>query len=387
MSFEGDIAGSGAPPTPPIAIPPIESLNDFRKRVAAEFAPRRELILASWLTRKLPLRDYLLGSVLSSTSRWLIFGNTGVGKTLLAMSMAGAIASAGSFLGWEGKRRARVIYLDGEMPAETFKERMELVAAECGPTIALFGYNREDLESHGEIMPPLNTPEGQAWLWREIDAVNPDAIFFDSIMCLLGGPMTDEQGWEPIKLLMRKITARRIAQVWLHHTGHDANKQFGTKTREWELDTVVALKEEAKGVLLEFTKARLRTPKTAAAFKSRVIIRDENGWAVTGDAPPVKTANSSASGKLEIELLKREMLKAYDRLADDVEKSPGLDGAPVSKIAVEKLRDDLRSRGILAVDDAGKITATARSHSHRAKVDLITKQKTLIEADGMIWRR
>ena len=128
-------------------------------------------------------------------------------------------------------------------------------------------------------------------------------------MCLLAGPMTDEQGWEPIKLLMRKITARRIAQVWLHHTGHDANKQFGTKTREWELDTVVALKEEAKGVLLEFTKARLRTPKTAAAFKSRVIIRDENGWAVTDDGPRVKGANGSGSGRADIELLKREMLK------------------------------------------------------------------------------
>ena len=90
-------------------------------------------------------------------------------------------------------------------------------------------------------MPPLNMPEGETWLWREIEAVKPDAIFFDSIMCLLMGSMSEEESWAPVKLLMRKISARRIAQVWLHHTGHDASKGFGTKTREWELDTVAAL--------------------------------------------------------------------------------------------------------------------------------------------------
>jgi hypothetical protein len=30
-----------------------------------------------------------------------------------------------------------------------------------------------------------------------------------------------------------------IAQVWLHDTGHDTTKGFGTKTREWEMDTVI----------------------------------------------------------------------------------------------------------------------------------------------------
>ena len=75
-----------------------------------------------------------------------------------------AIASAGSFLGWEGRlRRATVMYLDGEMPAETFKERMQLVSEECRPDISLFGYNREDLESHGEVMPP-----SQLARWRGV---------------------------------------------------------------------------------------------------------------------------------------------------------------------------------------------------------------------------
>jgi hypothetical protein len=67
---------------------------------AATKQPREELLLAAWLTRELPPRDYLLGNVFCTTSRWLIFGDTGVGKTLFAGDMAGAMASGSAFLNW-----------------------------------------------------------------------------------------------------------------------------------------------------------------------------------------------------------------------------------------------------------------------------------------------
>ena len=149
------------------------------------------------------------------------------------------MASGSAFLAWDRQRQARVMYLDGEMPAETFKERMQLVADEFGEDLTLFGYNRDVLRP--DEMQPLNTPEGAKWLWREIEAVQPDMIFFDSIMCLLAGTMGEEESWAPVKLLMRKISSNRIGQVWLHHTGHDSSKGFGTKTREWEMDTVLSL--------------------------------------------------------------------------------------------------------------------------------------------------
>jgi hypothetical protein len=82
-----------------------------------------------------------------------------------------------------GQRRSRVMYIDGKLPIETFKERMELVAALYGQDIEFYGYNRDDLDD-GQ-MPPLNIEDGQKWLRREIEAINPDLIFFDSIMSLL----------------------------------------------------------------------------------------------------------------------------------------------------------------------------------------------------------
>src|ERR1700722_14376032 len=93
-----------------------------------KFVPRRELLLASRIKRDLPPRDYLVGNLLCTTSRWLLFGRTGVGKTLFGLDLAAGVAAGRSFLNWAGSNKPRrVIYLDGELPAETFKERMELI--------------------------------------------------------------------------------------------------------------------------------------------------------------------------------------------------------------------------------------------------------------------
>jgi RecA-family ATPase len=204
-------------------------VSDAKPYTTEAFEPRKNLLLAAWLTRRFPERDYLLGTVLCTTSRWLIFGDTGVGKTLLAADIGGAVASANPLLGWGGRRWAGVMYLDGELPRETFKERMHLIADRYGKDIFFYGYNRDDL---GESqMPPLNTEGGEKWLMKEIEALKPDLIIFDSVMSLLIGSMAEEESWEPVKHLMRRISSRRSAQIWLHHTGHDTSKSFGTKTR------------------------------------------------------------------------------------------------------------------------------------------------------------
>jgi hypothetical protein len=78
-----------------------------------------------------------------------------------------------------------------------FKERMEPIVHRHGKDIEFYGYNREDLGDDG--LPPLNTEAGQAWLKREIAAIKPDLIIFDSIMCLLIGSMSEEATWMPVR--------------------------------------------------------------------------------------------------------------------------------------------------------------------------------------------
>ena len=340
---------------------------------------RGALLLSAWLKLDIPPRDFLLGELLSTTSRWIVYGETGIGKTLWALDLAAAIAAGEGFLHWDGSgKRRRVMYLDGELPAETFKERLQIIAQRYGHDLELYAYNR-DVLSDGE-MPPLNTPAGEKWLWREIDGVKPDVIVSDSIMCLLEGSMSEEDSWAPIKAMICKISGRRIAQIWLHHTGHDTSKGFGTKTREWEMDTVVSLTDDDGSILMEFKKARLRKPETREQFEPKKIVCNADGWAIVGDATKRRGPKSDESASL-----KRQILAAYERLADGADTMPGLNGKPVKKVPVERLRDEVRNRGFLAAADDGNITVAGRKAFQRAKEALLT-DSTLIEKGLLIWK-
>ena len=343
---------------------------------------RTNLLLRSWLTRNIPPRDYLLGSVLCTTSRWLMFGETGVGKSLLAGDIGGAVASGSPFFDWGGRRRARVMYLDGEMPAQTFKERMELIAQRYGKDIPFYGYNREDL-GDGQ-MPPFNEADGEKWLMKEIEAVQPDLIIFDSIMCLLNGTMAEEESWEPVKHLARRITSLNIAQIWLHHTGHDGAKGFGTKTREWEMDTVVRLAfadDNHEAIAMEFRKARLRTPENFEQFKARTLSRGADGWA--SDAMSGKPMDGRRSA--EVIKLKHAIVDAYSRLTDGAPLTTGFAGQQVRKVETDRLRDEVKRRGFLDIKDSGGMTNASRVLYHRAKTDLIASGK-FVESDEFFWR-
>ena len=82
---------------------------------------------------------------------------------------------------------------------------------------------------------------------------------------------------------MRSLTRRRIGQIWLHHTGHNENHSYGTKTREWQMDTCILMKRvDTDGddltFSLEFTKARERTPENREEFEDVTITLKGDHW-------------------------------------------------------------------------------------------------------------
>ena len=73
------------------------------------------LTLAEWLVRDLPEPDHLLGGLLSTPLRVLLAGPTGLGKTMLGLAAAMAMAEGKPFLHWKAGRKCRVLYVDGEI--------------------------------------------------------------------------------------------------------------------------------------------------------------------------------------------------------------------------------------------------------------------------------
>ena len=353
--------------------PPVVIDHDTGEVVEDDYDPNRNS-LAAWLKMKLPPRDYTLGKIMCTTSRWLLYGQTGLGKTLFVFNMTAAVAAGKPFLGWAGGKQRRVLYLDGEMPKETFKERMEQIAEIYEPNIPFFGLNRDQLGDEG--MPPLNTDVGEAWLIKQIDRYKPDLIVFDSIMCLLQGNMKEEEPWEPVKAMIRRITSLRIAQIWMDHAGHNSTKAYGTSTKMWEMDTVIRLERRENndpGFKIEFEKARLRTDNNMVEFIPQNVALIENQW----HHEDVVEGNGSKKADLKVNIV-----DAINNLADT--KRLGLDGKAVVATTMDQVRDQLKVRGYLDVNDQGNLTQAVMTRFSRAKDDLLAQGKIAIHSKA-VW--
>ena len=160
------------------------------------------------------------------------------------------------------------------------------------------------------------------------------------------------------------------------------------------LDVQIAVRRDANDNIvaeLELSK----DGETGAQFVSRLKVveigADQDGDPISScvieavDAPAAAPKGTAKGRPSDVEMIKRAIADAYDRLADGVEPSPGFDGALVRKVQVDKLRDEIKSRGFLETDDDDKLTSTARSNFRRAKTDL-NAEKRFIEADKQFWR-
>jgi hypothetical protein len=241
----------------------------------------QSLTLAYWLSRDLPAPDFLFGEVISTTSRLMLVGPTGLGKTHIGLAVAVALVAGLKFLHWCVPAPRRVLYIDGEMSRRLMRARLEdaVRRAGCPSDAGLFIVSREDWPN----MPPLNTEAGQKFIDAIIEAVKPALIIFDNIQSLLAGDMKDEEGWAQLLPWVRDLTLRHIGQVWVHHTGHDETHAYGTKTREWQLDTVALMERVDRPDLdiafkLTFPKARERTPDNRSDFEPTIITLAADRW-------------------------------------------------------------------------------------------------------------
>src|SRR4029077_1036537 len=102
----------------------------------------------------------------------------------------------------------------------------------------LYTLSHDDVEN----FQPLNTEAGRNTIEAIIAQIGRvDLVIFDNIMSLIGGDMKEEESWRQTIPWQHSLTKRNIGQLWTHHTGHDETRSYGTKTREWQMDTFIFL--------------------------------------------------------------------------------------------------------------------------------------------------
>lgn len=79
----------------------------------------------------------ILGDLLSEGETMMIFAPGGTGKTMLALSIANAIATGKETLGWVAENATPIVYVDGEMLYNRMKSRLKVITGDRIPKTSI----------------------------------------------------------------------------------------------------------------------------------------------------------------------------------------------------------------------------------------------------------
>lgn len=218
------------------------------------------ITLIDFLSLNIAQRELILSPWLPKQGLAMLYAKRGVGKTHVALNIAYAVASGGSFLGWQADKPCSVLYLDGEMPAATMQERLaSIVISHNKEAEAAFTILTPDIQTRG--MPDLSTLEGQQALEPFLKGI--EFIVVDNISTLCrSGKENEAEGWLLVQAWALRMRSEGRSVLFVHHAAKNGNAR-GTSKREDVLDTVIVLKhpsdyDPSEGACFEvhFEKAR-----------------------------------------------------------------------------------------------------------------------------------
>ena len=223
----------------------IRSTTDWKPHFsAASETPLVVLAVEELLAREIKPREMLLDPILPEQGLAMLYAYRGVGKTYIALGIAAAVASGGSFLRWTAPRPRRVLYVDGELPAKTLQERSAMILAgleNVEPAPGSLQFITPDVQQRP--IPDLATLEGQRLIEPHLEGIALLVVDNLSALCRYGKE-NEGEGWLPVQEWALALRRRGISVLFVHHAGKNF-AQRGTSRREDLLDTVFTLKHPA----------------------------------------------------------------------------------------------------------------------------------------------
>jgi putative DNA primase/helicase len=230
------------------------------------------------LSLNIPQREMLLSPILPRQGLAMVHAARGIGKTFISLSVAYAVASGGKvFDRWGAPNPARVLFIDGEMPARTLQERLAAIVAGNDVEPPEPDYLRiltPDLQDNS--MPNIATREGQEAVASFLKGV--DLIILDNLATLAShGRSNDEESWKPVQGWLLELRRRGMAVLLIHHAGKGGD-QRGTSAKEDILDTVIRLArpkdynpEQGARFEVHLTKARGISGPELKPFEAQLL--------------------------------------------------------------------------------------------------------------------
>jgi len=245
-----------------------------------EYIDRSTVTSSQLASLDLPPRRPLLADWLCEGDYGIIYAPRGVGKTWLAQLIAKASSSGGRVGAWLAPSRAKVLYIDGEMPPDLMRDR------DTG-----LGEGEIEILSHailfdrtGQVLNITELAQQQAILERCIrDEIK--LLILDNLSTLASGVKeNDSYEWERLQAWLLHFRRHGIAVILVHHSGRNGEPR-GTSKREDAAFWMIALDDARKNgddkrgarFITRFTKPSRNTQHEIPAYEWHIVTHPDTG--------------------------------------------------------------------------------------------------------------
>lgn len=172
----------------------------------------------------------------------LLFAESGLGKSWVALKIAHSLCSGSKCLNWQPEKQIKCVYFDGEMGEQHLNSVFEKIDNGSEKQIK-GGYLRFACpgEENNYQLPDLSHPEGQKWYDSESEGA--DLIVIDNLLtcCRLQNARdSDFNQWARVQPWLIKKRSEGVTVLVIHHAGKSGD-QLGTSSREVMMNCVVRL--------------------------------------------------------------------------------------------------------------------------------------------------
>jgi putative DNA primase/helicase len=241
-------------------------------------------------------RKKLLGDWFSEGDCGFIFAFRGVGKTWFALAIAQALSTGGKLGDWEAHNKVKVLYADGEMPADLMRIRCTGLEANNDKLQFL---NHEILFDRTGKALNITNPEVQQAIIERCVRSGVKVLILDNLSTLASGMKENEaDSWERVNNWLLDLRRRKIAVVIVHHAGRSGEMR-GTSRREDNVFWIIAL-DDAKKHADDTRGARFTSHFTKPSRNTQEEIPAYQWWFVTDKATGIVSIGHKQAQTLDV---------------------------------------------------------------------------------------
>lgn len=273
----------------------------------------------------IPPRKWMAYPFIQEKSISMIYASRGLGKTYAAMTIALGIASGTNVFDFVITEPHSVVYIDGEMAANDFSDRMKSLCSGLNIYKSCMFKNFKILTNDLQplVLPNIGRPEGQ----KKITPLLKDADFIviDNLSALCSyGKENEAESWTHMQQWLLNLKRDGKSVLVIDHSGKNEDNR-GTSKKQDIMDSVIALSKpdgakitDGARFIMNFTKSRNVCGEDVVA-KQYWLQSNENGFLFWVSEKPTEP-----NDKKEHERKIAQELKAQGKTTREIAEMMGI---------------------------------------------------------------